>query len=150
MMAVLVSVQVGSPEYEGTVGRAEMSLMKRAARAALQAMGIAGAELSMTLLGDDEMAALNQRWLGHTGPTDVISFPLFEAGEKPVGDIYIGVLQAERQATELGVPIGEELARLAIHGTLHVLGLDHPAGKARESSTMWKTQERILEELMKA
>jgi probable rRNA maturation factor len=105
------------------------------------------AELSVTLLGDRAIAALNAEWLRHDGPTDVIAFPLYEEGEPPVGDVYIGVRQAGRQAAALGVPVSEELARLAIHGTLHVLGFDHPAGPDRVRSPMWREQERILASL---
>jgi probable rRNA maturation factor len=118
--------------------------VERAARAALVARGVHDGEVSVTLLGDRAIATLNRRWLEREGPTDVLAFPLFEDGEAPVGDVYIGIRQAMRQAASLGVPPAEELARLAIHGTLHVLGFDHPDGVRREKSRMWREQERIL------
>jgi probable rRNA maturation factor len=119
----------------------------RAVQATLRDRAVTDAEISLTLLGDAEIQALNQRYLGHDGPTDVLSFPLYEPGEPPVGDIYIGYAQALRQAEALGVPESEELARLAVHGTLHVLGYDHPEGEDRESSEMWRLQEEILARL---
>jgi len=128
--------------------RALERLVRRAALAALAAEGVTRAELSIALLSDADIAELNQRYLGHSGPTDVISFALYEGDEAPVGDVYIGYQQARRQAAALGVPEEEELARLAIHGTLHVLGYDHPEGAGRVRSRMWKTQERILREVM--
>ena len=73
---------------------------------------------------------------------------LFAEGELPVGDIYIGYDQARRQAAELAVPLSTELARLAIHGTLHVLGYDHPEQDAREGSEMWQRQETILKQVL--
>lgn len=125
-------------------GRDAVEIVERAARAALLARGVHDGELSVTLLGDRAIAELNRVWLGHEGPTDVIAFTLHESGEPPLGDVYIGIRQASRQAGALGVDPKEELARLAIHGTLHVLGFDHPAGADRTSGPMWREQERIL------
>ncbi len=56
----------------------------------------------------------------------------------------MGVDQARRQAAELGVPLDEELVRLAVHGTLHVLGHDHPEGPGREESPMFALQEALV------
>ena len=57
-------------------------------------------------------------------------------------------LLSSRQADALGVPLMEELARLAIHGTLHVLGHDHPDGDDRSASPMYVLQERLLGEVL--
>jgi probable rRNA maturation factor len=65
-----------------------------------------------------------------------------------VGDIYVGWDEAARQAEEHGVSFHEELARLAIHGTLHVLGHDHPEDASRTESPMFRLQERLLAELL--
>lgn len=100
-------------------------------------------ELSLTLLDDAEIRALNRDYLGHDRPTDVIAFAL-GGPEDLVGDVYLGVDQARRQAAEHGVALEDELARLAIHGTLHVLGHDHPAGEERWDSPMFARQEQIL------
>lgn len=124
------------------------ALARRAVLATLRAEGVRDAELSVSLLGDAEIAALNERYLSHDVPTDVLSFPLYEAGESPVGDICIGVDQAVRQAASLGVQVDEELVRLAVHGTLHVLGHVHPEGDARVRSEMWRRQERVVAEVM--
>jgi probable rRNA maturation factor len=118
--------------------------------AALNHESIADASISVTLLNDARISALNEQYLEHPGPTDVISFPLFQQGEPPVGDIYIGFDQARRQAAELSVGLEAELARLAIHGTLHVLGYDHPEDGAREGSEMWQVQESILRQVLEA
>ena len=68
--------------------------------------------------------------------------------EEPLGDIYVGADQARRQADALGVPLAEELVRLTIHGTLHVLGHDHPDGGDRFDSPMYVLQERLLSEVL--
>jgi probable rRNA maturation factor len=117
-----------------------------AARATLSDRGVADAELSITLLDDADMASLNREWKERDGPTDVLAFTLHGSDEPPLGDIYIGLERAVRQAAELGEPVARELARLAIHGTLHVLGWDHPE-EEREGSEMWCLQERILAEV---
>jgi probable rRNA maturation factor len=134
---------------DAAAARSLLALARRAAAAALADQAITDAEISVTLADDATMATLNAQWLGHEGTTDVLAFPLYEQGESPLGDVYIGAAQAARQAEALGVSLREEVARLAIHGTLHVLGMDHPAGRARESSAMWQVQERVLATLMR-
>ena len=107
-----------------------------------------GGEISLTFLGDEEIQALNQEYLGKDRPTDVIAFALHDPGEPPLGDVYVGYPQAQRQARELGVGLEEELLRLAIHGTLHVLGYDHPEGEDRSRSEMFRLQEEILDQAL--
>lgn len=118
--------------------------IERAVRSVLQAEGAGAAEISVTFLRDAEIARLNEEYLAHEGPTDVISFPLPDPTGRVVGDIYIGVDQAARQAAELRVEIRHEILRLAIHGTLHVLGHEHPEGDGREESPMYRRQEELL------
>ena len=118
--------------------------LEAAVRFVLRAEAAPAAELSLALLGDEEIAALNVDYLAHEGPTDVISFALQRPGDPPLGDVYVGVRQAERQAHELGVPLEEELLRLAMHGTLHVLGYEHPEGDERADSPMYRRQEALL------
>ncbi len=144
-MTLRIQVQSGG---RTPARRGDVAIVRRATRTTLEQLGVTDAELSITLLRDRAMARLNREHLEHDGTTDVLSFALFDGGEAPVGDIYIGVEQAARQAEALAVPLREELARLAIHGTLHVLGHDHPAGRNRERSRMWRVQERILATVM--
>lgn len=146
-MALRVDAAIApdAPKGAGAPGARELrAAIRDGARAALRHQGIEDAELSVTLLGDAGIAELNQRFLDHEGPTDVISFPLWEEGEPPVGDIYVGLAQAYRQAAAHGVAPLEEVIRLVVHGTLHVLGYDHPDGEARLSSEMWRVQEEIV------
>jgi len=97
------------------------------------------------------MAAMNRRHLEHAGPTDVISFGFarVERTDPVVGDIYIAPEVAATNARAAGVPAREEIARLVIHGVLHVLGHDHPH-EDREQSAMWKRQERHLRAALRA
>jgi probable rRNA maturation factor len=151
-MPSTVRVQIGAALGDAAPApapdAAARRLMARASRAALRHEKVRDAELSLTLLDDAEIAAMNREFLSRTGPTDVISFALYADGEEPVGDIYIGYEQALRQAGANGVEPAEELARLAVHGTLHVLGYDHPDGAARLRSRMWQIQESIVAQVI--
>jgi probable rRNA maturation factor len=115
------------------------------ARRVLKAEDVPRATLSITLVGSRSMARLNQQHLAHRGPTDVITFALGDDGSGAlVADIYICPEVARQQAKTWGVGVREEVARLVVHGTLHACGWDHPVDGARESSEMWKRQERLL------
>lgn len=123
------------------------ALLRRSVLHVLASEGIHSAEISVTVMDDADIRALNESWLAKGRPTDVLAFSLGNDG--PVlGDIYLGVEEAGRNAETLGVPFEEEMARLAIHGTLHVLGYDHPEGADREGSAMYGLQERLLQELL--
>jgi probable rRNA maturation factor len=110
----------------------------------LRAEGVEEAEISVALLDDTAIATMNQEYLEHEGPTDVITFAMHDGDEPPLGDIYVGVEQAVRQAAEFGATPAEEVLRLAVHGTLHVLGYEHPEGAERTGSEMFIRQEELL------
>jgi probable rRNA maturation factor len=93
------------------------------------------------------MQRLNREWMGHDRPTDVLSFALQGPEGILLGDVYICPAVARRQAVEFGVPPREELLRLVVHGTLHLLGHDHPEGAGRTQGTMWRRQEAYLSRL---
>jgi probable rRNA maturation factor len=122
--------------------------IERAVRFVLTEEGVGAASVSITFLSDAEIAGMNHAYLSHDGPTDIISFPLGIPGGAPVGDIYIGVEEAARQAVENAVSMEEEVLRLAIHGTLHILGFGHPEGDGRLESSMYVRQEALLARVM--
>jgi probable rRNA maturation factor len=126
------------------------SLVADAVRHVLRAEGVRDAMVSVTLTSPSAMARLNQRHLRHTGATDVISFGFAPVpGGGVVGDIYICPDLARANAKAAGCGVREELLRLVVHGTLHVLGWDHPDDDARESSPMWRRQERLLADVLR-
>lgn len=127
--------------------RRARALVRRAVLHTLRSLDAGDAQLSVTLCSDPRMRELNREWLKRDRPTDVLAFPLWEPGEPPVGDVYIGLERARAQAAEHGIPVEQELIRLAVHGTLHALGHDHPEGAGRQRSEMWRTQERLVAEL---
>lgn len=133
----------------GRFPEAPTRLLEEAVRAAFEAEGVGEGELSLALLEDAGMRALNRDHLGHDGPTDVLAFALHGPGEPVLGDVYLGAAQARRQAKDEGVDATEELVRLAVHGTLHVLGWDHPdEAEARLASPMWARQEALVARVM--
>jgi probable rRNA maturation factor len=138
-----VAIDISSSVRRLAVSRARV---KESAVAALEAERVRDAMLSITFVGRVAMSELNRRYLGRQGATDVISFGLGRSGRRGavVGDIYICPEVARDNAKQQRVPIGEEMLRLVVHGTLHVLGHDHPKGESRIASPMWRRQERIL------
>jgi probable rRNA maturation factor len=85
-----------------------------------------GWELTLRISGDRELRRLNRRFLGEDHATDVLSFPSGdESAGAYLGDIVISWPAVVRQAREFGHPEDSELALLAVHGFLHILGWDH-------------------------
>jgi probable rRNA maturation factor len=105
------------------------------------------AAISVAFLGPARMRKLNREWKGHDVPTDVLSFALPGPAGELVGDVYICPAVARASARTLGLSPREELIRLVVHGTLHVLGYDHPEGPHRTRSAMWRRQERYVKAL---
>lgn len=79
-------------------------------------------EISILLTDDQEIQDLNRRFRNIDEPTDVLTFP----ADNPMllGDIAISIPFAERQAKLRNVATSQEIAFLAIHGALHLLGFD--------------------------
>ena len=144
MDEIEVEVSVG----EGVTPPVEPERIEAAVRHVLREEKVASAEISIALVGDEEIASLNSDYLKHEGSTDVISFALHEKGDPPLGDVYVGVDQALRQAADFGATPAEEVLRLAVHGTLHVLGYDHPEGEDRTGSEMFARQEDLLKSFL--
>jgi len=117
-------------------------------RQVLAARGVKGeTEVSLLFVDEGTMASLNQQFLGRSGPTDVLSFPIEDepvpSGRTPdyggsgpgaspepgtlslLGDVVICPAVAARNAEEHDVPLEDELALLVVHGLLHLLGMDH-------------------------
>lgn len=143
-MSIVVDVSA-----DGTRIPLASARVKRVATAVLRAEGVRDALVSIAFVSAREIAQLNRRHLGHAGPTDVISFALGAGSDRSaahpvIGDIYIAPDVARANATRFGRGVREELARLVVHGTLHVLGHDHPGGPKRTASPMWRRQERLL------
>ena len=122
--------------------------LRAAVTAVLGHAKVKHALVSVTLLTPRRMAAFNRRHLGHAGATDVIAFGFRDPAGAVIGDVYLCPEVASVNAKRYDIPAREEMIRLAVHGTLHVLGHDHPSGEERTRSPMWKTQERLVRRLV--
>jgi probable rRNA maturation factor len=123
------------------------------------------AELSLIFVDEQSITDLNERFLGGTGPTDVLAFPMdddvvlggrqpdqggrgpgapAEAGEPPslIGDVVVCPQVAAAQAPEHGWTTEEELALLVVHGVLHLLNYDH--ADPREHAAMQRRERELL------
>jgi probable rRNA maturation factor len=130
-----VAVAGRSPLGPRAVAEAVRTVLQQERRAAV---------ISVTFLGRDRMRLLNRQYKGASRPTDVLAFALPGPGGALAGDIYVCPWVAAREARDRRVPVREELIRLVVHGTLHVLGWDHPEDDSRLRSPMWRKQERYV------
>jgi len=137
-----LTVDVAADGVRLPLSRARVS---QVARDALRSERVKDALVSITFLDRRAIARLNTTHLGHIGATDVISFGFVRATPRDpvIGDIYICPDVGRENAKARRAPVREEIARLVVHGVLHVLGHDHP-DERRESSDMWRRQERLV------
>lgn len=149
---VLVSNEQSSEEIDA-------SRWAGLATATLRELGLQGdVELSVAFVTEEAIAALNERYLDHEGPTDVLSFALEEslppegrtsasrgAEAEPLllGDVVICPAVAARNAPEHAGSYEAELALLLVHGILHLLGMDHVLDD--EAREMELREEQLLE-----
>jgi probable rRNA maturation factor len=87
---------------------------------------------------DKYIHELNNKYLKHNYPTDVISFDMGD-GKEIDGEVYISIDTAKRQANDYSVSLTNEIMRLAVHGTLHLIGFDDQDDESRNKM-------RLLEE----
>jgi probable rRNA maturation factor len=105
-------------------------------------------ELSILITDDEHIAQLNQTYLNHQGPTNVISFPMQEGpysafSQKLLGDVVISIETASHEASEAGISLQERFLQLVIHGILHLVGYDH-VNSAEEADAMEKKSQELL------
>jgi probable rRNA maturation factor len=112
------------------------------------------AELSILLMDVDAMSELHVKWMGESGPTDVMSFPMDEletarrpdeAGPGPalLGDVVLCPAVALDQAGQAGHSLDDELSLLTVHGILHLLGYDH--AEPSDEREMFTLQNELLD-----
>jgi probable rRNA maturation factor len=123
-----------------------------AVRAVLRSDKVRDAMISVAFIRSREIQRMNREHLRRNRPTDVIAFGFRSVGRGApvVGDIYIAPDVARESARANGITVREEILRLVVHGTLHVLGYDHPETGARTRSAMWQKQERLVARLARS
>lgn len=110
--------------------RVDRRLLVRLATAVLGHMDRT-AEVGIHLVGPREMEAVNVRFLGHTGSTDIITFDHGSGAGRLHGEMFICIADAVAQAEEFGTTWTAELARYVVHGLLHLDGYDDLEPAAR-------------------
>jgi len=144
----------------------ELDALAQLAEGVLREEGVRGAcELSLYFVDEHTIAELNEKFLGGTGPTDVLAFPMdddlvlpgrqpdqggrgpgttAEPGDPPtlLGDVVVCPSVAVRQAAERGVSADDELALLVVHGVLHLLDYDH--AEHSEGVVMRRREQELL------
>jgi len=125
-----MTVRLAGPPRRRGLPVVDKRLLRHRARCVLELLGCKGAELSVALVEDAAMQVLNAAHRGKPRPTDVLSFSLVEGSHAQfrgglIGDVVIGIETAARQARARGRKLDDEVARLLIHGVLHLLGHDH-------------------------
>ena len=101
------------------------------------APAVARGDVSIAVVSDRRMRALNRQFRGRDVATDVLSFPATQmpGGSSFLGDIVIASGVANRQARDAGHPVGTELKVLALHGLLHLMGYDHDTDEGKMART---------------
>ena len=124
-----------------------MELIRRAVEAALSSEHAAG-DVCVLVTDAEEIQGLNASYRNIDRVTDVLTFPAWEGDaiacppDGYLGDIAICLERAQEQAEEYGHSLERELAFLAVHGSLHLLGYDHM--KPQDEQTMFAKQTEIL------
>jgi rRNA maturation RNase YbeY len=115
--------------------------VRETVRIALEGEDFTNGDVNVIYMDDSEIRILNDEYLGHDYATDVLSFTI---EEKPLlGEIYIGVETARRQACEYEVSLSNEILRLAAHGALHLAGYEDDTPEKREQ--MRRLEDKYIE-----
>lgn len=117
---------------------------------ALEVENVDNLEFNVIIINNEEIHKINKEYRRIDRPTDVISFALedykdikYENDYRVLGDIYISIDKVKEQAKEYGHSEKRELAFLAVHGLLHLLGYDHM--EKEDEKVMFSRQELILD-----
>ena len=141
-----MTVFLTGPELREGLPAVDRRLLRSRAARVLQALSRARSELSIALVDDATIADMNARYRGESRATDVLSFSLVEGeyadhGGNLLGDVVISVETAARHARRAHRGLDAEVARLLIHGTLHLLGHDH---ETDDDARKMRAEERRL------
>jgi probable rRNA maturation factor len=110
----------------------DLQLLEKITAAVLVELKIKEAEFGIVLVSTKEMASMNEKFLGHEGPTDVITFDYSEKRKQLHGEVFVCPEVAEKQAKEFGTSRQAEVVRYVVHGILHLMGHDDVRPAARK------------------
>lgn len=97
--------------------------------------------INVIIMNSDEHTTMNDQYLGHNYPTDILTFE-FEEGENMNGELYLNIDIAQGNSNEYGVILENELSRLIIHGALHLIGQNDHSDE--EKAQMKMLEDRYL------
>jgi probable rRNA maturation factor len=118
----MIRVSIASPQEHVAIDR---GALRQLVRTVLDGEGVHEAEISLAFVDNATIQQLNQRYLQHDEPTDVLSFPLTAANARKLeGELVIGAEVAKAQAQARGHDVQAELALYVIHGLLHLCSFD--------------------------
>jgi len=108
--------------------------VRRKTEQILNALGCNHHEISIVIMDDTQIRALNREFRGIDRPTNVLSFPMQEGEFSDItpgllGDVVISAQTAAAEAEEAGITLEERMSQLLVHGILHLVGFDHEAGE---------------------
>ena len=127
--------------------RVPRARLTRLAEIVLRAQGVAKS-VNLILVADSTMRQLNRRFRRRDKTTDVLSFAMEEDIDPLLGEIYISIPTARRNAAGAGRRLDEELLQLFCHGLLHLTGTHHPNAEAR--AEMKRLEDQYLLHLEKS
>jgi probable rRNA maturation factor len=113
------------------IKKIDLRLLKRITAFLLEDLQVDRANLEINLLGADEMAVLNESFLQHEGPTDVITFDYANPKNGLHGEIFVCVDVAILQSKKFKTHWQSEIIRYIVHGVLHLLGHNDTTPAAR-------------------
>lgn len=125
--------------------------IEKKAKTILNALECPDGELSVLIVDDLEIARLNKTYLGRSGPTNVIAFPMRDGpfgqiSPNLLGDVVISLDTAAREAQDASISVESRFDQLLIHGILHLFGFDHE--KTSEQAKAMRIQEEQLLKLL--
>ena len=126
--------------------RVPRTRLMRLAEIVLHGQGVAKS-VNLILVADGTMRQLNRRFRRRDKTTDVLSFAMEEETDPLLGEIYISIPTAKRNAEGDGRKLDEELLQLFCHGLLHLSGIHHPSTRAR--AEMKRLEDQYLLQLAK-
>lgn len=149
-------MRISFSDEKGLLNEEVLKLMEQAADLSLKnEVGDFDAEVSLTIVDEDEIQNLNREYRGNDSVTDVLSFPMFETIEDLkaelsddereeilIGDVVICYEQAMRQAEEYETGSKRELLYLFVHSMMHLLGYDHM--NEEDKALMREHEEAVL------
>lgn len=92
-------------------------------------------ELNFIFCSDKYLLSINQQYLKHDTFTDIITFDNSDKKDEIVGDIFISIERVQENSITFNVPMQDELYRVMIHGTLHLLGYPDKGKSAKKLMT---------------